>query len=187
MRIGSLILATMMVVSPALDAQTKKATPLKVTPLSAPERRILAGLIGTLDIVEARLQRDVALDVEGAAANVKSALDLLATLQSDSGPMPLRPPTCGPGQCPDDGGCKPCYAPYGNLITLNGYLWQIKGSLMAGKETDEPAIRRYEKRVLTVAQKLVALVSKKEPLTASGFCSQYGILMPCKPQDPDKR
>jgi len=176
MRIVSLILTALMVASLTFAAPAAKK---KVTPLSEAERRQLAGVIGTLDLVEARLHRDIALGRLDAASNIQRALDILAPLKNiaDRGPGP-----CPPGTCPDDGICKPCFPPFCGLISFNGDLRGIKSNLMAGLATDEPAFRANAKRVLAVTQQLVKLVSGKEPLTASGYCPAMEILMPCEAQ-----
>src|SRR6266498_3539031 len=136
------------IIAAVLFATQPVATSKKAPQLTDSERRRLAGVIATIEMVESRLYQEMALGHPEYNAHIAKALDLIKIA-----PFVLDEPQCPPGTCEDDSMCIPCYPPLCKLITLNGRIRMFKTNLMKASKA-EPLFRTNEKKVFAMTQDL---------------------------------
>ncbi|HYS55390.1 MAG TPA: hypothetical protein VER58_16655 [Thermoanaerobaculia bacterium] len=158
-----------------LFAAPAVATPKTPAPLTDAELRELAGVIATIEMVESRLYREMALAQPTYKEHVVQALKLMK-----ASPLVMQEPSCPPGTCEEDSMCVACVSILCNLITLNGRIRSFKTNLMKNLPNAEPAFRSNEKGALALAQNLVRVVGGTKALSQSGYCPHNDILFPCK-------
>jgi len=161
-----LILTGVLLASPAVQMTQKPAG------WTAAEQKQVAGVIITLNIVENRLIRELAIGRPEFKAHITSALGILEKLGT---PLLGSVPNCQPGSCPDDGTCVPCYPWDPRLILLNRYLRFVETRILDG-----PAFRQHSKEVIATTQNLVNLMGGAKALSGVGHCPEGGILVACK-------
>src|SRR5256885_12883249 len=132
---------------PVLITAVLAATPPKPA-LSDAQRRELAAIVATLNAVESRLQREMALGDPQFAADVSRAVDL--TDPSGMGS------SCPAGTCRGVTGCVTCLPPpLATLLRADYNFAVMKTRVMTG--TTAPNYAADQKKILAITRDLVKI------------------------------